>query len=128
MRKFFGQKSKAKPHSTLTSATGTSTLIGGQLLQRDDEVQTNNQSKIKPNISEGNHTHTLLTTSMENNVTSEASNQILMDESLSNEICSGPSTLCVEEGKDKSKKLFVVVSGESNNFQKDESILSDEST
>lgn len=119
MRKLFGQKSKSKPHQTLTPVTAvTSTLIGAQALQRDDETQTNNSSKSKPNATTTTTTTALLETAnapSDISVPVEASNKILINESLSSDVSSSQTststTNLLEEAKDKSKKLVVVVSG-----------------
>jgi hypothetical protein len=94
MRKFFSQKSKhkANQHQTLT---GSSSLVVSSLpLNKDDDIGTK-KSKSQ-------------TTSSHSQIVTTNSTDILIDATLNESIT---SELKQDENIEKSKKLFVVVSG-----------------
>jgi hypothetical protein len=112
MRKFFSQKSKhkANQHQTLSTTTTTTSSLTGQSslvvsplpLNKDDEIQT---------ISTGTKKSKVQATSSHSQILTTNSTDILLD-STSNESIS--SELKQDENIEKSKKLFVVVSGKYN--------------
>jgi tryptophanase len=94
MRKFFSQKSKHKAHQHQT-LTGSSSLVVSPLpLNKDDETGTK-KSKSQ-------------TTSSHSQVITTNPTDILIDSTLNESIT---SELKQDENIEKSKKLFVVVSG-----------------
>jgi hypothetical protein len=92
MRKFFSQKSKQKAHQTTSTLTGSSALIVSPTsCNKDDETQITRKSKPQTASS---HSQSITTNSTSNeSISSEQkiANQLKQDE--------------------KSRKLFVVVSG-----------------
>jgi len=101
MRKFFSQKSKHKTHQTLSTLTGSSNKEDDLLITKKGKPQaTSSQSQF---------------------VTINSPTEILID-STSNE--SLTSEIRQEEKNEKSKKLFVVVSGKNSKERKMSSFLS----
>jgi hypothetical protein len=92
MRKFFSQKSKQKAHQTTSTLTGSSALIVSPTsCNKEDETQITRKSKPQTTSS---HSQSIATNSTSNeSISSEQkiTNQLKQDE--------------------KSRKLFVVVSG-----------------
>jgi hypothetical protein len=97
MRKFFSQKSKQKAHQTTSTLTGSSALIVSPTsCNKDDETQITRKSKPQTTSS---HSQSITTNSTD-----------LLNESISSEQ-KIPNQLKQDENGEKSRKLFVVVSG-----------------
>jgi hypothetical protein len=113
MRKFFSQKSKHKAHQHQTlSTTTTSTLTGSSsvvvspsLFNKDDETQTTSiATKQGKSQATSSHSQTETTNSTDILINSTS------NESISSELKTD-NKLKQDENGEKSKKLFVVVSG-----------------
>ncbi|CAF3957250.1 unnamed protein product [Rotaria magnacalcarata] len=120
MRKFFSQKSKHKTThqhpilpATTSTLTGSSSLVVSPLTSdKDDETQiaTKKQNKTQTTSSHLQHSTTIqLETNPSDSVVNSTSS-----ESRSSEITNS-SVLKQDEMEEKSKKLFVVVSGKITN-------------
>jgi hypothetical protein len=100
MRKFFSQKSKHKAHQHQTLSTtlpGTSSTV---TFNKDDDTQITSTATKKGKLqTTSSHSQPVPTTQIETNSTS--------DESISSEIKTNHQL----KQDEKSKKLFVVVSG-----------------
>ena len=109
MRKFFSQKSKHKAHQHQILSTTTSTLIESPSLvvstlpfNKDDETQiTSATTKKSKSQVTSSHSQTETNPTIINSTSSE---------SISSEIINN-NQLKQDENGEKSKKLFVVVSG-----------------
>ncbi len=99
MRKFFGQKSKHKTvHQHQTLSTTLSPLTGSSVsTNKDDETEI---TKIGKSQTTSSHSQTVTSTNPSTDILIKSTS----NESLSSEVKQ-------EENIEKSKKLFVVVSG-----------------
>lgn len=134
MRKFFSQKSKQKAHQhpTLSTVTGSSSpaVVPQATLLRDDEAQISTGAKMKSQASAPLSPTTLASTPMEASATSDLPSETTIN-GTSNESSSTEEFLvdqplptplppaAREESREKSKKLFVVVSGKSKVLRSD---------
>jgi len=99
MRKFFSQKSKQKAHQTTSTLTGSSALIVSPTsCNKDDETQITRKSKPQTTSS---HSQSTTTNSTDLLIKSTSNESISSEQKLTNQL----------KQDEKSRKLFVVVSG-----------------